>query len=52
MAKNFCDDPNRNGVIMKKNRESISDENVYVTIFNNSLLSDFGISAFETESVQ
>lgn len=49
--KNFCDDIERNGVIMKKNRDSISDENAYVAFFNNSLISDFGIGAFETEVV-
>jgi hypothetical protein len=43
VAKNYCDDLERNGAILKKNRETIIDEAVYVALFNNSLLSQFSI---------
>jgi len=51
VVKNYCDDLERNGAILKKNREAIIDEAVYVALFNNSLLSQFSIEAFETASV-
>jgi hypothetical protein len=51
LAKNYCDDVERCGVIMKKHRESIVDDNVFVALYNNSLLSQFSIEAFETAYV-
>ena len=48
VAKNYCEEADRNGVILKKNRDSITDESVFVALYNNSILSQFSIKAFET----